>query len=389
MAWVKWDVLLASHRDGGLNIGSLRGKNLALLGKWWWRFKKEGGSLWVRIIKSIYGSSGGIGNIRGLGGGFGGGGVWCNIIKIGEEMGGLGIDFSTSFVGMVGNGRDIGFWVDKWVGDTRLCDRFPRLYHLDSRKEDRVAEKGRWVDNEWRWEWVWVRDLRGRVMGEYNELLGILQNVVVSKDCSDRWRWVLQDDGNFTVKALSRVVEDKILRVESGALVTLWNSWVPKKVNIFIWRLLKGRLPVREELDRRGIDLDSLLCPCCNNAVESCNHSFVFCNFAMSIWEKVFNWWRVGNVNVFSIGELFSSCGNVVIPNRVIRLWQAVIWTSGYYIWKARNERVFKGKVTSINKLFQDIQLKSYEWIGRRAKRKCVIEWQQWFRDPIKCGVLQ
>ncbi|GKD24371.1 RNA-directed DNA polymerase, eukaryota, reverse transcriptase zinc-binding domain protein [Tanacetum coccineum] len=121
----------------------------------------------------------------------------------------------------------------------------------------------------------------------------------------------------------SRVVEDKILWVENGALATLWNSWVPKKVNIFIWRALKGRLPVREELGRRGIDLDSLLCPCCNNAVESCNHSLILCNFAMSVWEKVFNWWRVGNVSVFSIGELFSSCGNVFIPNTLIRLWQA------------------------------------------------------------------
>ncbi|GKC96175.1 reverse transcriptase domain, reverse transcriptase zinc-binding domain protein [Tanacetum coccineum] len=270
-------------------------------------------------------------------------------------MGGIGIEFSSSFIGMVGNGRDIGFWLDKWVGDTRLCDRFPRLYHLDSRKEDSVAEKGRWVDNDWRWEWVWVRELRGRVMGEYNELLGTLQNVVVSNDCRDRWRWALQDDGNFTVKALSRVVEDKILCVENGALATLWNSWVPKKVNIFIWRALKGRLPVREELDRRGIDLDSLLCPCCNNVVESCNHTLILCNFAMSVWEKVFNWWRGGNVSVFFIGELFSSCGNVFIPNPLIRLWQAVIWTSGYYIWKARNDRVFKGKVTSINKNFQDL----------------------------------
>ncbi|GJS57295.1 ribonuclease H-like domain-containing protein [Tanacetum coccineum] len=38
------------------------------------------------------------------------------------------------------------------------------------------------------------------------------------------------------------------------------------KVNIFMWRALKGRLPVREELDKRGIDLDSVLCPSCTNA---------------------------------------------------------------------------------------------------------------------------
>ena len=52
------------------------------------------------------------------------------------------MEFSSSFVANVGNGIDIGFWVDKWVGDSKLCDMFPRLYHLDRRKEGRVAKKG-------------------------------------------------------------------------------------------------------------------------------------------------------------------------------------------------------------------------------------------------------
>ncbi|GJZ87639.1 RNA-directed DNA polymerase, eukaryota, reverse transcriptase zinc-binding domain protein, partial [Tanacetum coccineum] len=62
------------------------------------------------------------------------------------------------------------------------------------------------------------------------------------------------------------------------------------KVNIFVWRALKGRLPVREELDKRGIDLDSVLSPICTNAVESCAHSLVTCDLAMSVWDKIFRW---------------------------------------------------------------------------------------------------
>ena len=61
-------MLLASHEVGGLNIGSLWAKNLALLGKWWWRFRKEGRTLCVRVIKSIHGDSGGLGDVRALGG---------------------------------------------------------------------------------------------------------------------------------------------------------------------------------------------------------------------------------------------------------------------------------------------------------------------------------
>ncbi|GJQ96024.1 hypothetical protein Tco_0007163 [Tanacetum coccineum] len=84
------------------------------------------------------------------------------------------------------------------------------------------------------------------------------------------------------------------------------------------------------KLDRRGIDLDSILCPSCTNTIESCAHSLVTCDLAMSVWEKVFSWWKVGSVYAFSIDEFFSSYGNVNIPVRISSLWQAVIWTTGF-----------------------------------------------------------
>ncbi|GKB66831.1 eukaryotic translation initiation factor 3 subunit K, partial [Tanacetum coccineum] len=132
--------------------------------------------------------------------------------------------------------------------------------------------KGKWVDNVWSWEWVWVRNLRGRVCKDFEELQELLQNVVIKFDCRDRWRWALKEDGNFTVRELTKLMEEKTLSIFSGGDSTIWNKWVPKKVNIFAWMALKGRLPVREELDKRGIDLDYLSCPSCGDMVESCSH---------------------------------------------------------------------------------------------------------------------
>ncbi|GKB80764.1 reverse transcriptase domain, reverse transcriptase zinc-binding domain protein [Tanacetum coccineum] len=195
---------------------------------------------------------------------------------------------------------------------------------LDTRKDSRAADQGKWVNNEWCWEWEWVRELRGRVGRDFEDLVGLLQNVVISNNCKDRWKWLLQEDGDFTVKGLSKMIEEKTLRIENDGQETLWNKCVPKKVNIFVWRALKGRLPVREELDKRGVDLDSILCLCCASAVDSCNHSLVICNFARSVWEKIFIWWKFGGVNAFSIGEIFSSNGNVATSNLSVRLWQAI-----------------------------------------------------------------
>lgn len=38
----------------------------------------------------------------------------------------------------------------------------------------------------------------------------------IKLDCRDRWRWALQKSGDFTVRELKKLVEEKILNVDSG-----------------------------------------------------------------------------------------------------------------------------------------------------------------------------
>ncbi|GJU27442.1 hypothetical protein Tco_1166063 [Tanacetum coccineum] len=45
--------------------------------------------------------------------------------------------------------------------------------------------------------WEWVTKPRGRVHKEIEELINVLQNVSISIDCKDVWRWNAQDDGKF------------------------------------------------------------------------------------------------------------------------------------------------------------------------------------------------
>ena len=41
VSWIAWDKVLFKADDGGLDIGSVKAQNLALLWKWWWRFKSD------------------------------------------------------------------------------------------------------------------------------------------------------------------------------------------------------------------------------------------------------------------------------------------------------------------------------------------------------------
>ncbi|KAJ9565551.1 LOW QUALITY PROTEIN: hypothetical protein OSB04_001517 [Centaurea solstitialis] len=59
--WVAWDVVLNARDKGGLGIGSLRATNLALLAKWWWRFKNEEGALWRKVMVALHGETDKIG----------------------------------------------------------------------------------------------------------------------------------------------------------------------------------------------------------------------------------------------------------------------------------------------------------------------------------------
>ncbi|GJT44031.1 hypothetical protein Tco_0952746 [Tanacetum coccineum] len=98
MAWVKWPIILNSFDKGGLNIGSLKAFNLALLQKWRWRLLSSPNALWVQVIKAYHGQEGG---------------------------------FDTNGC----CGTRIRFWKDIWVGETPLFTRYNRLYHLDQDKD--------------------------------------------------------------------------------------------------------------------------------------------------------------------------------------------------------------------------------------------------------------
>ncbi|XP_071688849.1 uncharacterized protein [Rutidosis leptorrhynchoides] len=111
LSWVKWDEALLPYGEGGHNIGSLRGKNLALLGKWFWRIKTEPNLLWVAVLKSIHISNGLLPPL-GLNRPKGKSGVWFNILRAGYDIEKLGINFASSFMNSFGNGAETKFWED-------------------------------------------------------------------------------------------------------------------------------------------------------------------------------------------------------------------------------------------------------------------------------------
>ncbi|GKB75813.1 reverse transcriptase domain, reverse transcriptase zinc-binding domain protein [Tanacetum coccineum] len=235
------------------------------------------------------------------------------ILKCFEEVSGLRVNYNKSKLYGIGVNEtkmsDMARWMGYGIGE------FPFTYLGLPIGENmrRVSAWGRVIGGK-----MVVCGIRGRGIITYGVGNGSGLGALGVE-------WTLGGDREFAVKELARVIEENVLRVENGGHETLWNNLVPKKVNVFVWRALRGRIPVRVELDKRDMDLDSVLCPCCNEIVESCAHSLVTCDLAMSVWIKVFNWWKVGGVNSFTIEEVFSHGGGVNVPISLSRVWQAVI----------------------------------------------------------------
>nr|GEX00501.1 hypothetical protein [Tanacetum cinerariifolium] len=73
----------------------------------------------------------------------------------------------------------------------------------------------------------------------------------------------------------------------------VYHSWIPRKVNICVWRASINRLPTRANLISRGVPLASVLCPFCENEEEGIEHCLIRCPRVMPIWRKVWSWWQL------------------------------------------------------------------------------------------------
>ncbi|XP_071729123.1 uncharacterized protein [Rutidosis leptorrhynchoides] len=296
-------------------------------------------------------------------------------------MNNCNFNFVETFKLCIGEDSTYRFWDDAWLDGRSLKDRFNRLYRLESEKDTLVRDRISCNGSAWVCHWNWCREPNGRVRCELDSLVAEIAAIPRSASEGDKWKWINSSDGILKTKILSSLVDDQILDINDEDKETMRNNFVPLSLNIFSWRVKRKRIPVRVELDKRGIDMDSVRCPTCNDDIESTDHAMIFCKHALNAWDRVFKWWGLGNFSNWSIHEILNGdgCGAQTSIGR--KLWQAVEWVSGYLIWKNRNQKVFRDKMWSGPSLLNEIQIKSYEWIARRAK-SLDIEWHQWLVNP-------
>ncbi|XP_021992889.1 uncharacterized protein LOC110889633 [Helianthus annuus] len=106
MSWVAWKSVITPKELGGVGIGSLKDANLAMLAKWWWRFKIDPESLWRKVIWSIHHNERTWNLVpRKLSVA----GPWKQVAKVSEELERYGINLITCFRAIPGNRISVVF----------------------------------------------------------------------------------------------------------------------------------------------------------------------------------------------------------------------------------------------------------------------------------------
>jgi hypothetical protein len=291
----------------------------------------------------------------------------------------------------VGRGDDTRFWKDLWVGNSPLCERFPRLFSISLQKDVSVEEMRGSVDGMDRWLWQWRRNL----FAWEHELLLELQEVVpmvVRSVEVDSWFWRPGVSGMFTVKSaytLLGTIFGSLVDFgpnELKVLNNIWRSAAPSKVIAFSWKLLRNRIPTKVNLAVRGVLVAGGVLDCvhCVGSVEDARHLFMFCNFAYGVWSRIFRWLGVVLVmpqNLFSFFDCFVGAAN----NKKAAKGFALIWhTTIWLIWRSRNEVLFSNGVRDLVKVVDDVKLLSWRWgLARRSFKICLF--YEWCWEPGIC----
>ena len=146
---VAWHLIELLKSLGGLGIGSIHQKNLALLAKWIWRFLSEPHPLWRKLVQEKY-HYGHLFSILDLEVPKHGG-PWkaiCAALFSNPQAKAL---LMAKIRKKIGNGKDSYFWHDCWLGDHPLKIICPRLFRLSSAKNSHVAFFCLWDGLKWKW----------------------------------------------------------------------------------------------------------------------------------------------------------------------------------------------------------------------------------------------
>jgi hypothetical protein len=242
--------------------------NTALMMKWIWKLYQNAEGLWADLIRAKYLGERDLfaSEVPTHGSQF-----WSAIQKI-KWL------FKLGARDHIRNGKRTFFWQDWWSGLGTLHSRFPRLFSYCDQPFVTV-HRAQVLDGEpgaWRLHFRWQFGLAEAV--EWENLWREIQDLPSSLD-EDVVGWRLETSGQYSTNSMYR-------SLAGGLAITnfkdVWKTRVPPKIRVFLWQLIRGKLPCSEQVAKRQGPPNGCYSLC--GEVDDCNHIFFACHMAQFMW---------------------------------------------------------------------------------------------------------
>ncbi|XP_039053775.1 uncharacterized protein LOC120195910 [Hibiscus syriacus] len=264
-------------------------------------------------------------------------------------------------------GEDVQFWNDVWLGDVPLKLLFPRLYVLSINKSGKVKEFRVNNASGWVWDIQMRRNLADWEVEQWMQLISMLYNTSPFPTEDDCWIWLGNGEGNFTAKScINAFYERGSEQNQVNWDKNIWSGFAPPRVELFVWQLVQHRVPVKEELAKRGVaEIVDQRCVLCGREVESVSHLFLHCRVVWGLWSFFLKMWNVSLVTPKCTMEFLILWDDFMTNSLIWKfIPRAVMWS----VWKCRNEIIFqKGKLDLV-KLSFIVRFRVASWFSARFK---------------------
>nr|GEU32234.1 RNA-directed DNA polymerase, eukaryota [Tanacetum cinerariifolium] len=184
--------------------------------------------------------------------------------------------------------------------------------------------------------------------------------------------------GEFSTTSVRKMIDVFMLPEVSSK--TRWIKAVPIKVNVHAWKVKLDGLPTRLNISRRGIDIESILCPMCGKAVESTSHIFFTCQMSKEILRKISRWWDIDYMEISSYEEWLDWILNMRLSVKSKLLFEGVCYVLWWHVWSFRNKTIFGSQIPSKAMIFDDVVSRSFYWCRYRCKVS--FSWIEWLKKP-------